>query len=92
MSSDSYIVRGYGHRNSIYDQVRIIGYIDLKFINYLCCHFKMTNTNEDNVFLYEKTLLNTIIKNTKETKVIKYFIYYDGLVLCYCVMYTLIYT
>lgn len=43
----------------------------------------MADTIEENVFPYEKTLLNTIIKNTKETKVIKYFIYYDGLVLCY---------
>lgn len=29
----------------------------------------MVDVNEDNTFPYEKTLLNTIVKNTKETKV-----------------------
>lgn len=32
--------------------------------------------NEENAFSYEKTLLNTIVKNTKETKVMKYIITY----------------
>lgn len=32
--------------------------------------------NEENAFTYEKTLLNTIVKNTKETKVMKYTITY----------------
>lgn len=35
----------------------------------------MAHTNEENVFPYEKTLLNTIVKNTKETKVIQFFQY-----------------
>lgn len=29
------------------------------------------NINNEHVFPYEKTLLNTIVKNTKETKVMK---------------------
>jgi len=33
----------------------------------------MSDVNEENAFPYEKTLLNTIVKNAKETKVIKYF-------------------
>lgn len=33
----------------------------------------MGDVNEGNAFPYEKTLLNTIVKNAKETKVIKYF-------------------
>lgn len=32
--------------------------------------------NEENAFTYEKTLLNSIVKNTKETKVMKYIIAY----------------
>lgn len=31
----------------------------------------MTAINEENAFPFEKTLLNTIVKNTKETKVIE---------------------
>lgn len=31
----------------------------------------MTAINEENAFPFEKTLLNTIVKNTKETKVNK---------------------
>lgn len=30
----------------------------------------MSDVNEGNAFPYEKTLLNTIVKNAKETKVI----------------------
>jgi len=30
----------------------------------------MGDVNEENAFPYEKTLLNTIVKNAKETKVI----------------------
>lgn len=36
-------------------------------------NLKMAHTNEENVFPYEKTLLNTIVKNTKETKVIQFY-------------------
>lgn len=31
----------------------------------------MADVNEENTFPYEKTLLNSIVKNTQETKVIK---------------------
>lgn len=44
--------------------------INLKYINIYCnLYFKMTAINEENAFPFEKTLLNTIVKNTKGTKV-----------------------
>lgn len=36
----------------------------------------MADINEENAFPYEKTLLNTIVKNTKETKVMMKYIDY----------------
>lgn len=52
--------------------------IDLLCINIYCdCYFKMTTINEENAFQFEKTLLNTIVKNTKETKVNENNYYYN---------------
>jgi len=35
----------------------------------------MVDVNEENAFTFEKTLLNTIVKHTKETKVTKFYKY-----------------
>lgn len=55
----------------VYYLIDVYIYIGIHIYTYCNLYFKMTDINEENAFPFEKTLLNTIVKNTKETKVIK---------------------